>query len=1148
MGSKDENRRVAALRFQNAALHRMQSRARGIPFHMRAPGVPPRKTRSGSQDWTDDGEPIVLGICAMDKKARSKPMESIIQRMNSWNDFEVVYFGDETLLHKPVEEWPICNALVAFHSEGFPLEKAEAYVKLRKPFLINDLPSQHILHDRRKVYALLQACNIDVAPHVIMNRTKDGVDLNEFNEEEDFVMVDGEKIVKPFVEKPVDGDDHNIYIYYPYSMGGGCKRLFRKRADRSADFSPDINHVRRDKSYIYEAFLPTGGTDVKVYTVGSGYAHAEARKSPTVDGRVQRSSDGKELRYPVLLTPEEKEIARKISIAFGQAVCGFDLLRCQEKSYVCDVNGWSFVKNSKKYYDDTSDLLRTLILSELSPSRLRRQLHNVPSGRSGDYDEALSLTRSASALSLQDQEVDGSSADELRCVLAVIRHGDRTPKQKLKVKVSQPELLELQMKYMDSKGKQAKLKTPNQLEELLEAVSEILSRAEYSGFVGTPPIHKYLDSSTSEDEQEYVEEKLETLNKFSVIKAVLERSTTGGVGGRFSGVNRKAQFKPLQTSVVDGQEKVTLSLLILKWGGVLTHAGREQAENLGKDFRINMYPSDGYEEGRGLLRLHSTYRHDLKIYSSDEGRVQMSAAAFCKGLLDLEGASLAPIIAAMVKKDTPMLDAFGKGASEYIQHAKECIHDAMTNEENCVLLSSSSLHDAAARENTTIPDCPPPAMRVDLYTEGLDEDDSPRMTSCIPTGFGNDTWDGQRLEKDKSTLQFSESQEMLAGGMHDMPERPVELLQMLKGHIATLVKQLEKKFEHEAMTEGADGHFQDWVRGTMTGVVQHSTEGPCNNEGYMLMYDRWKKLQSDFYHTRKNVFNISKIADIYDMIKYDAIHNGDLDLQGMEEIYTVSKAAADLVIPNEYGVGVSGKMAIGSNICSSLLNKLLTDLSNTREESFTAAGFSMAEGDESSNPSQDTVGKKESRNEGDEELDDHEVDDGMRTRLDPRFASEINTPERRVKTRLYFTSESHVHSLLNMLIYCDFCVGEDGEAQPVSKDARRELALINELDYLTQIVFRLFERKDVSLEDPKRFYIEVLFSPGASYNPLEVVPLNRNHCLPIRPCIPLHLNTEVEGTLTIELLEQLLRPHIQNSKDRSKGSVSRNVSACPLSP
>ena len=35
-------------------------------------------------------------------------------------------------------------------------------------------------------------------------------------------------------------------------------------------------------------------------------------------------------------------------------------------------------------------------------------------------------------------------------------------------------------------------------------------------------------------------------------------------------------------------------------------------------------------EDMGLLRLHSTYRHDLKIYSSDEGRVQMTAAAFAR--------------------------------------------------------------------------------------------------------------------------------------------------------------------------------------------------------------------------------------------------------------------------------------------------------------------------------------------------------------------------------------------------------------------------------------------------------------------------------------------------------------------------------------
>ena len=68
-----------------------------------------------------------------------------------------------------------------------------------------------------------------------------------------------------------------------------------------------------------------------------------------------------------------------------------------------------------------------------------------------------------------------------------------------------------------------------------------------------------------------------------------------------------------------------------------------QAEGLGKLFRTVMYPRYG-PAGNGFLRLHSTYRHDLKIYTSDEGRVQTSAAAFTQGLLDLEGTSLTPIL------------------------------------------------------------------------------------------------------------------------------------------------------------------------------------------------------------------------------------------------------------------------------------------------------------------------------------------------------------------------------------------------------------------------------------------------------------------------------------------------------------------------
>jgi hypothetical protein len=42
----------------------------------------------------------------------------------------------------------------------------------------------------------------------------------------------------------------------------------------------------------------------------------EARKSPALDGVVERDEHGKEVRYPVMLRTEEKIIAKKIVLAF----------------------------------------------------------------------------------------------------------------------------------------------------------------------------------------------------------------------------------------------------------------------------------------------------------------------------------------------------------------------------------------------------------------------------------------------------------------------------------------------------------------------------------------------------------------------------------------------------------------------------------------------------------------------------------------------------------------------------------------------------------------------------------------------------------------------------------------------------------------
>ena len=155
---------------------------------------------------------IRIGVAAMEKKARSKPMNQIMSRFDP-NIFEFVIFGDEALLTQEVEDWPEVDYLIAWFSNGYPLEKVEAYVNLRQPFLINDVAMQHNLLDRRKVYKILKANGVSTPRHVVLNEE----DRNEetLRESDDWIEVHGVKFNKPVGEKPVDAEDHNIYLHYP---------------------------------------------------------------------------------------------------------------------------------------------------------------------------------------------------------------------------------------------------------------------------------------------------------------------------------------------------------------------------------------------------------------------------------------------------------------------------------------------------------------------------------------------------------------------------------------------------------------------------------------------------------------------------------------------------------------------------------------------------------------------------------------------------------------------------------------------------------------------------------------------------------------------------------------------------------------------
>ena len=118
---------------------------------------------------------------------------------------------------------------------------------------------------RREVYRLLEEEGLEVPNYAIFNRDKQGNPESgeEIEEYDDTIIVNGKTLTKPFVEKPVNAEDHNVYIYYPSSAGGGCQILFRKIGSRSSVYSSE-SRIRRTGSYIYEDFMPTDGTDVKV--------------------------------------------------------------------------------------------------------------------------------------------------------------------------------------------------------------------------------------------------------------------------------------------------------------------------------------------------------------------------------------------------------------------------------------------------------------------------------------------------------------------------------------------------------------------------------------------------------------------------------------------------------------------------------------------------------------------------------------------------------------------------------------------------------------------------------------------------------------------------------------------------------------------
>lgn len=233
-----------------------------------------------------------------------------------------------------ITEWPLVDVFFSWEStdEQYNASKPLAYTQRNKIPAINNIRLQQLLRDRRHVNMLLDLAGIRTPEQMYYNRqdatlskelvneiiqqvqsnttlplkfrneilqktraelqmcdTKGNCKSNELcntPEECAVLRIGSRTLKKPFVEKPVDADDHSIRIYHE---DGSCTELQRKVGNRCATVIVECMHPRNNESYIYEEYVgafkqqfsklrPPAPVDLKIYTLGRDKRLAQARK------------------------------------------------------------------------------------------------------------------------------------------------------------------------------------------------------------------------------------------------------------------------------------------------------------------------------------------------------------------------------------------------------------------------------------------------------------------------------------------------------------------------------------------------------------------------------------------------------------------------------------------------------------------------------------------------------------------------------------------------------------------------------------------------------------------------------------------------------------------------------------------------------
>ncbi|GAB0489369.1 hypothetical protein MMPV_000587 [Pyropia vietnamensis] len=313
--------------------------------------------------------PFMLGIAALRRKLRHPLMRAFLSALSeALPSGRWVYLpveaddvaggggggGGDARSPPPVADWPDVDVLLAFHSPGFPLSAVSEYAAARQVPLVNSLADQVTLRDRSEIWAALVEAGVPTpdlvvrresavpttttAPGAAASASADTVHGNVapcsgvVTQDGEWLLVDGIRVLrKPFVEKPLDADDHLCIVYH--AGDGGASIIERKRVTHM----PDRRAIRPTGSYVYERYhRAVAGADVKVYAAGGDAFFAETRT---------RTPAGVVVRAATALSALELAVARRVAATFGQFLTGFDIIRATDgRVLVIDVNGWSIGK------------------------------------------------------------------------------------------------------------------------------------------------------------------------------------------------------------------------------------------------------------------------------------------------------------------------------------------------------------------------------------------------------------------------------------------------------------------------------------------------------------------------------------------------------------------------------------------------------------------------------------------------------------------------------------------------------------------------------------------------------------------------------------------------------------------------------------